>query len=69
MPFRTLAVESGWNSTALYLAYPTQGLAYPTQERLLPLDLPPDLDSLIALAIRTADEPVVIMYQQILSIS
>jgi len=29
-----------------------KGLAVPIQELLVPLDLPPDLDSLIALAIR-----------------
>ena len=50
--FRTLATESGWNSTALYDAF-LKGLAPPIYERVLPLDLPPDLDPLIALAIRT----------------
>ena len=50
--FRTLAVESGWNATALYDAF-FKGLAHHISERLLPLDLPPDLDSLITLAIRT----------------
>ena len=50
--FRTLAVESGWNSAALYDSF-FKGLAHSISERLLPLDLPPDLDSLIALAIRT----------------
>ena len=50
--FRTLAVESGWNSTALYDVF-LKGLAAPIQDLLVPLDLPPDLDSLIALAIRT----------------
>ena len=50
--FRTLAVESGWNTMALYDIF-LKGLATPIQERLLPLDLIPDLDSLITLAIRT----------------
>ena len=50
--FRTLAAESGWNPTALYDVF-LKGLAVPIQEQLVPLDLPPDLDSLIALAIRT----------------
>ena len=50
--FRTLASESGWNTTALYDVF-LKGLANPILERLLPLDLPTDLDSLIALAIRT----------------
>lgn len=50
--FRTLAAESGWNSTALYDVF-LKGLAAPIQDILVPLDLPPDLDSFIALAIRT----------------
>uniref|UniRef100_A0A3B4U1I2 ribonuclease H n=1 Tax=Seriola dumerili TaxID=41447 RepID=A0A3B4U1I2_SERDU len=50
--FRTLAAESGWNAMALYDVF-LKGLAAPVQERLLPLDLPPDLDSLISLAVRT----------------
>ena len=50
--FRTLAAESGWNAMALYDVF-LKGLAGPVQEHLLPLDLPPDLDSLIALAVRT----------------
>ena len=53
--FRTLAAESGWNSAALYDAF-FKGLAHSISERLLPLDLPPDLDSLIALAIRTDNQ-------------
>lgn len=48
--FRTLASESGWNSTALYDVF-LKGLAAPIREQLVPLDLPQDLDSLIALAI------------------
>lgn len=50
--FWTLAAESGWNEVALYDVF-LKGLAGHVQERLLPLDLPSDLDSLIALAIRT----------------
>lgn len=50
--FRTLAVQSGWNSMALYDFF-LKGLAASIQERLLPLEVPPDLDSLIALTIRT----------------
>lgn len=50
--FRTLAAESGWKAVALYDVF-LKGLAASVQERLLPLDLPPDLDSLIALAVRT----------------
>ncbi|KAK0143959.1 Retrotransposon-derived protein PEG10 [Merluccius polli] len=50
--FRTLAAESGWNDTALYDVF-LKGLAAPLQDLLVPLDLPSDVDSLIALAIRT----------------
>uniref|UniRef100_A0A3P9M1D4 Gypsy retrotransposon integrase-like protein 1 n=1 Tax=Oryzias latipes TaxID=8090 RepID=A0A3P9M1D4_ORYLA len=50
--FRTLAAESGWNSVALYDVF-LKGLAPRIQEQLIPLDLPPGLDSLIGLAIRT----------------
>uniref|UniRef100_A0A8P4GD59 Retrotransposon gag domain-containing protein n=1 Tax=Dicentrarchus labrax TaxID=13489 RepID=A0A8P4GD59_DICLA len=50
--FRTLATDSGWNSTALYDAF-IKGLAESIQDLLVPLDLPEDLDSLIALAVRT----------------
>ena len=45
-------MESRWNSTAHYDVF-LKGLVNSIPERLLPLDLPPDLDSLIALAIRT----------------
>lgn len=48
--FRTLAAESDWNNAALYDIF-LKSLSLPIQERLLPLDLPTDLDSLIALAI------------------
>ncbi|KAF0022422.1 hypothetical protein F2P81_025334 [Scophthalmus maximus] len=50
--FRTLAVEGGWNSTALYDVY-LKGLAAPIQDLLVPLDLPPDLDCFVVLAIQT----------------
>ena len=50
--FRTLAAESDWNSRALYDTF-FKGLANAILERLLPIDLPSDLDSLISLAIRT----------------
>ena len=50
--FRTLAAESGWNTTALYDVF-FKGLANHVRERLLTFDLPTDLDALIALAIRT----------------
>ena len=45
-------MESGWNTMALYDVF-LKGLAAPVQERLLPIDLPPDLDSLIALTVQT----------------
>lgn len=54
--FRTLAAESGWNSTVLYDVFP-KGLSTSIQDMLIPLDLPLDLDSLIALAQRTQPEP------------
>ncbi|MPV02325.1 hypothetical protein FVA96_24315, partial [Escherichia coli] len=50
--FRTLAMESGWNPTSLYDVF-LRGLSDQIQDLLVPLDLPLDLDSLIALAIRT----------------
>ena len=50
--FRTLVAESGWNNTVPYNLF-LKGLAAPIQDFLVPLDLPRDLDSLIALAIRT----------------
>lgn len=50
--FWTLAAESGWNESALYDVF-LKGLSMPVQERLVHLDLPPDLDSLISLTIRT----------------
>ena len=50
--FRTLATDSGWNATALYDVF-LKGLSDEIQDLLVPLDLPPDLDSLITLAIRT----------------
>ena len=48
--FRTLA--TGWNTMALYDVF-LKGLSDRIQDLLVPLDLPPDLDSLITLAIRT----------------
>ena len=50
--FRTLAAGSGWDDTALYNVF-LKGLAAPIQDLLVPLDLPDDLDALIAPAIRT----------------
>lgn len=50
--FRTLAAESRWNNTALYDVF-LKGLAPAIQDLLVPLDLPTDLDALIALGIRT----------------
>lgn len=50
--FCTLAAESGWNPTALYVVI-LKGLSAPIQELLVPVDLLADVDSLIALAIRT----------------
>ena len=49
--FRTLAAESWWNSAALFDAF-LHGLADPIKDQLAPLQLPEDLDSLIAMAIR-----------------
>ena len=50
--FRTLAAESGWNAMALYDVF-LKGLAAPIKDLLVPLDLPPVVDTLIALAIQT----------------
>ena len=50
--FHTLAAESDWNSRSLYDTF-FKGLNESILERLLPTDLPSDLDALIALAIRT----------------
>ena len=50
--FRTLATDSGWNSTALYDVF-LKGLSDQIQDLLVPLDLPSSLDSIITLAIRT----------------
>ena len=60
--FRTLAAESGWNNTALYDVF-LKGLAPAIQDLLVPLDLPTDLDALIALTIRT-DNRRLQLYQQ-----
>uniref|UniRef100_A0A3B4YG34 CCHC-type domain-containing protein n=1 Tax=Seriola lalandi dorsalis TaxID=1841481 RepID=A0A3B4YG34_SERLL len=49
--FRILAAESSWNPPALFDAF-LEGLSKPLNNQLAPLDLPPDLDSLIDLAIK-----------------
>lgn len=49
--FRTLAADSGWNSSALLDAF-LSGLSDSIKDQLIPLDLPEDLDSVIALAVR-----------------
>ena len=48
--FRTLATDSGWNSTALYDVF-LKGLSDQIQDLLVPLDLPSSLDSIITLAL------------------
>ncbi|XP_057714608.1 uncharacterized protein lrfn5a isoform X1 [Corythoichthys intestinalis] len=50
--FRTLAAGCGWCHTALYDTF-FKGLSHSIRDRLVPLDLPEELDDLIALAIRT----------------
>lgn len=47
--FRILVAENGWNATVLYDLF-LKGLSAPIRE---PSELPPDLDSLLALAIQT----------------
>ena len=49
--FRTVAAESGWNQTALMDAF-LCGLSSALKDHLAALDLPEDLDALIALAIK-----------------
>ena len=49
--FRTLASESEWNNAALTDAF-FQGLSESVKDQLISTDLPEDLDSLIALAIK-----------------
>lgn len=49
--FRTLAADSGWNDAALLDSF-LFGLSDPLKDQLAPLDLPEDLDSVIALAIK-----------------
>ena len=49
--FRTVAAESGWNQTALLDAF-LCGLSSALKDHLAALDLPEDLDALIALAIK-----------------
>ena len=46
--FRTLAADSGWNDSSLFDAF-IHGLSDQIKDQLTPLDLPPDIDSLIAL--------------------
>lgn len=50
--FRTIATDSGWNAPALFDTF-VKGLSDNIQDLLVPLDLPDDLDSMIALAVRT----------------
>ena len=49
--FRTLATESGWNEEALFDAF-MRGLAESIRDHLTALELPNDVDSLIALVIK-----------------
>lgn len=49
--FRTLAAESGWNNAALVDAY-ISGLSQRIREQLISLDLPDELDSIIAITNR-----------------
>ena len=49
--FRTVAADRGWNQSALFDAF-LHGLSAPLKDQLAPLDLPADLDSVIAMAIR-----------------
>lgn len=49
--FRTLAADSGWNDSSLFDAF-RHGLSGPIKDQLAPLELPSDLDSFIAMAIR-----------------
>ena len=49
--FRTAAADSGWNSPALIDAF-MNGLTEPIKDHLAPLELPQDLEAIIAMAIR-----------------
>lgn len=49
--FRTLAAESEWNPAALTDAF-FQGLSESVKNQLISIDLPEDLDSLIAMAVK-----------------
>ena len=49
--FRTAAADSGWNVPALRDAILT-GLSDPIKDQLAPLEVPRDLESLIAVSIR-----------------
>ena len=56
-------MESGWNATALYDVF-LKGLSAPIQDLLVPLDLPTDVDALIALAIQTDNRLVQLRKQR-----
>lgn len=49
--FRTVAADSGWNTPALIDAF-LNGLSEPIKDHLAPLELPQDLEAIIAMSIR-----------------
>lgn len=49
--FRILAAESGWNSSALCDAF-LHGLSHIVKDQLISLDLPADLDALVARTVK-----------------
>ena len=49
--FRTLAADSGWNTSSLFDAF-LHGLSDQIKDQLAPLELPSDIDSLIALCVK-----------------
>lgn len=49
--FRTIAIDSGWNTPALIDAF-RNGLSETIKDHLAPLELPQDLESLISMSIR-----------------
>lgn len=49
--FRTLAAKSGWTQSALHGAF-LHGISSPLKDQLDPLDLPDDLNALIALTVK-----------------
>lgn len=61
--FRTLAAESGWNNTALYDVF-LKGAGSSYSRLPHSIDLPKDLDSFIALAIRTDNRMSQLKQQQ-----